>query len=92
MKNKIAVIRELSRKLGNIKVVFDKEVVSEYSRDETKNVSARADVVVFAESAEDVSAVLKICTKHKCPVVTRGLGSGVTGGAVPVKGGVILSA
>ena len=43
------------------------------------------------KSTEEVSAVMRICSKHRAPVIPRGAGTGVTGGAVPVSGGVVLS-
>ena len=44
------------------------------------------DCVVWPESAEEVSAVLKAANQHQCPVVPYGAGSGVCGGTYPVKG------
>lgn len=49
------------------------------------------DVVVFAESTADVSAVLKYANENRIPVTTRGAGFGYVGGAVPVQGGIVLS-
>jgi glycolate oxidase len=49
------------------------------------------DVVVFAESTADVSAVLKFANARKIPVTTRGAGFGYVGGCVPVQGGIVLS-
>ena len=49
------------------------------------------DLVVFAESTADVSAVLKFANEHKIPVTTRGAGFGYVGGAVPIHGGIVLS-
>ncbi len=49
------------------------------------------DLIVFPSSAEDVSAILKLANKHLFPVVPRGQGTGLTGGSVPAKGGVVLS-
>src|SRR5690606_35840075 len=40
---------------------------------------------------EEVAAVLAICAEHRVPVTPRGAGSGKTGGALPVRGGVVLS-
>jgi glycolate oxidase subunit GlcD len=48
-------------------------------------------VVVFAETRDDVVAVLKFATRHKLPVTTRGAGVGYVGGCVPIKGGIALS-
>lgn len=49
------------------------------------------DVVVFAESTADVSAVMKFATEHQIPVTTRGAGYGYVGGCVPLHGGIVLS-
>ena len=49
------------------------------------------DILVRAESADDVSLVLGFCHANGIPVIPRGAGTGVTGGAVPVRGGVVLS-
>ncbi len=48
-------------------------------------------VVVFAESTEHVSQVLRFATEHKIPVTPRGSGVGYVGGCVPVQGGIALS-
>lgn len=49
------------------------------------------DLVVLPSSAEEVSEILLLANEHFFPVVPRGSGSGLTGGSVPVKGGVVLS-
>ncbi len=49
------------------------------------------DVVVFAESTADVSAVLRFANERVVPVTTRGAGVGYVGGCVPVTGGIVLS-
>ena len=49
------------------------------------------DVVVFAESTEQVSALLKFANEEKIPVTARGAGFGYVGGCVPVRGGIALS-
>ncbi len=49
------------------------------------------DLVVFPSSAQDVSRILTLANTHLFPVIPRGQGTGLTGGSVPVKGGVILS-
>ena len=50
-----------------------------------------ADVVVAPDGVDQVSAILKLCTRHRVPLVPRGGGTGYTGGSVPVRGGVVLS-
>jgi len=52
---------------------------------------ARPDLVLFPYTATQVSKILAYCTQERIPVVGRGAGTGLSGGAVPVAGGVIVS-
>ena len=52
---------------------------------------ARPDVVVFPRSTEDVSALVKLANQHGMPVVGRGAGTGLSGGAIPVEGGMMIA-
>ena len=90
MKKIAAVIKTLQAALPG-RVVIDSDVLESYARDETIDLAARPDCVVRAQSAKDVSMVLKICNLSDVPVTPRGAGTGVTGGSVPVKGGIVLS-
>lgn len=51
---------------------------------------AFADFVVSPLSTEEVSAIVKACNRRGAPVIPRGSGTGLTGGAVPITGGVLL--
>src|SRR5690606_16293887 len=62
-----------------------------HSKDETEDLRYPPAVVVFPGTAEEVAAVLRICNEHGLPVTTRGAGTGLSGGALPVFGGVVLS-
>ncbi len=53
--------------------------------------SALPEAVVFPETTEEVSAVMKIATRHHIPVTARGGGVGYVGGCVPLRGGIVLS-
>jgi glycolate oxidase len=48
------------------------------------------DIVLQPRSAQHVSNILEFANKHEIPVCPRGAGSGLTGGAIPVKGGIVL--
>lgn len=85
------IAEDLSRILDAGKPVIDREILEAYSRDETSDLAAMPELLVRAESTRDVSAVLKYCYAHGIPLVPRGAGTGVTGGAVPVCGGIVLS-
>ena len=76
--------------LGSEKVTAAADILAANSGDKW-SASHPPDVVVFAESTADVSAVLKFANDQKIPVTTRGAGFGYVGGAVPVHGGIVLS-
>ena len=66
------------------------KVMTEHSIDRWY-ASGMPEVVVLAQSTEDVVAVMKYAYEHEVPVYTRGAGVGYVGGCVPVKGGIALS-
>ncbi len=68
----------------------DKEELHCYSYDGSKQ-AFLPDAVVFPDSTAQVAALLKLANKHQLPVTARGAGSGMTGGALPVQGGLILA-
>jgi glycolate oxidase len=81
----------LIQALGTRKVVFDRDILEKYSRDETPDLKGFPDILIRPESALEVSTALKICNEYRLPVTPRGAGTGVTGGSVPVEGGAVLS-
>jgi glycolate oxidase len=50
-----------------------------------------ADAVIVPGTTEEIAAVARLCTAHGVPLVVRGAGTGYTGGAVPTRGGVVVS-
>ena len=80
----------LMEMLGAGKVSVSGEVRDAHSGDKWF-ASSQPEVVVFAESTEDVSKVLAFAHHNRIPVTTRGAGIGYVGGCVPVKGGIVLS-
>ena len=71
-------------------VTTAKEVMEEHAIDRWY-ASGMPDVVVLAQSTENVVAVMEYADKHEIPVYTRGAGVGYVGGCVPVNGGRALS-
>ncbi len=61
-----------------------------YSYDGTGKVFL-PEIVAFPDSADQVAALLRIASAHRLPVVPRGAGSGMTGGSLPVQGGLVLA-
>jgi glycolate oxidase len=84
------VIAELTQLLGPQNVLTEKEDLIPYSFDGTATLKQLPRVVVFPRHTQDVSAVLKLAHAHHAPVVTRGSGTGLSGGSVPVEGAIVL--
>jgi glycolate oxidase len=82
---------ELERRLGPSKVLTGEDACGAYANDDSDVEGRRADVVVIAASAEDVAATLAIAEACEVPVTPRAGGTGRTGGAVPVAGGIVLA-
>jgi glycolate oxidase len=72
-------------------VFVDEEVLHQYAHDETEDLHYLPDVVIKPRTAEEISQILKICNQYKIPVTPRGAGTGLSGGALPHLGGVLLS-
>ena len=64
--------------------------MASYAFDGTTGWQSKPDVVVFPTTAEQVSLIMKLATAQKIPVTPRGAGSNVSGGSVPVSGGIVL--
>jgi glycolate oxidase len=85
------VIKRLEDIAGETHVLTDELNLEKYSRDETLGLQAFPDVVVRARSAEEVSKVILLAGEHSIPVTPRGLGTSLSGGSVPIHGGIVLS-
>ncbi len=83
-------LRGLERVVGVEYVRTDPASLQTYGIDGTKR-GHPADVVVTPASASEISAIVRLCAEHRVPVVPRGAGTGYTGGAVPLHGGVVIS-
>ncbi|MBP9206298.1 MAG: FAD-binding protein [Kofleriaceae bacterium] len=83
----------LGRELGPDRVIAaGDERLDDYGRDESPlPVFYPPACAVLAQSADEVATVLRLCAEHAVPVTPRGAGSGMVGGALPVRGGVVLS-
>ncbi len=83
------VLQSLRAIVGKDNVHTDKSDKITHSYDATRK-SYLPDVVVYAESAGQVSKVVKLANNHLIPLLARGAGSGFTGGTLPIKGGIVL--
>jgi glycolate oxidase len=85
------IINELRSLLGADEVFTDHDVLVTYGQDETEDLIFEPEVVVKPATTQEVSAVLKLATRHRIPVTPRAGGTGLSGGALPVHGGILLS-
>jgi glycolate oxidase len=89
-----AIVAELQGIVGEKYVIFgDAERLEPYAHDEVADPvwAHMPEVVVKPESAEEIAAIMRLANRALIPVTPRGAGSGLSGGAVPVYGGIVLS-
>ena len=93
MYNKVSVeiIDKLKQIVGNEYVILDEESLELYSKDYTENLSFNPEVIVKPHTTIQVSEILKLANVEKIPVVPRGGGTGLSGGALPIYGGICMS-
>ena len=77
--------------VGRQFVLTDEESLQHYSHDETETLSFLPEVVIKPRTAQEISSIMKICNNNYIPVTPRGGGTGLSGGALPYLGGVLLS-
>ncbi len=85
------IISQFIETVGANHVFISSEDKEKYSRDETENLFYEPEVVLRPINTEQISAIMKICHQHRIPVTPRGGGTGLSGGALPHLGGVVLS-
>jgi len=85
------VLQKLKSIAGAEHVFVDEETLTIHASDHTEDHVFMPQVVVMPGTAEEVAAVLKLCNDHVIPVTPRGGGTGLSGGALPVKGGVVVA-
>jgi glycolate oxidase len=86
-----AFIAELRAAVGHEHVVTEPEQLRVYECDGLTGHRAIPEAVVLPDSTEEVQAVLRACHREQVPFVARGAGTGLSGGATPMAGGVVVS-
>ncbi len=87
----VSIVDALRRIVGEGNVLLGAEAMESYAHDEVVGLRAEPEVVVRAADAAQVADILKLAQRERVPVTPRGAGTGLSGGAVPVCGGIILS-
>ncbi|OGO30826.1 MAG: hypothetical protein A2Z29_03935 [Chloroflexi bacterium RBG_16_56_11] len=84
------IIDRLRRIAGNENVLAAREDLLAYSYDATNTWKHAPDVVVLPVNVAQVSEILRLASENRVPVTPRGGGTNVSGGSVPIKGGIVL--
>lgn len=85
------LLNEIEAIVGEEYIIADKADMDLYSRDETEDLQFFPEVVVKPDSPGQISLLLKLCNEHNIPITGRGGGTGLSGAALPIYGGVLLS-
>jgi glycolate oxidase len=85
-----ALVSELQSIVGISHVLIDDAARDKYASDGTTHCH-RPELVVLPDGADQVSSVVGVGARERVPIVPRGAGTGYSGGAVPIHGGVVLS-
>lgn len=72
-------------------VISDKEQMAAYDHDYTEDLHFLPHIVLIPNTADQIAKILEKCNLEKIPVTVRGAGTGLSGGALPIHGGVLLS-
>ena len=69
---------------------YGDSIPEDYSKDELGTIVNKPDVLMFVQSAQEISKIMKYANEEKIPVVVRGSGTGLVGGCVPMAGGIVI--
>ncbi|MCC2547934.1 FAD-binding protein [Hymenobacter sp. BT175] len=67
------------------------DAYASYGRDHTEDLHFAPEVVLRPANAEEISQIVRLCHEHRLPITARGAGTGLSGGALPIHNGVVLS-
>ena len=85
------ILAKIKSIVGAEYVFTDEESFEKYGRDETEKLHYSPAVVVKPRKAEEIGALMQLANKHLIPVTPRGAGTGLTGGALPHLGGLVIA-
>lgn len=86
-----SIIEAFVKICGKDFVLTNDHEKEDYGRDHTESLHFMPQVVVRPRSAEEISGIMKVCNANKIPVTPRGAGTGLSGGALPQLGGVVIT-
>jgi len=85
------IINALKQIIDAEDILTDNDNLEKYGQDETEDFVFKPEVVVKPKTVSQISEVMKLANAHKIPVTARGSGTGLSGAALPIHGGIIIS-
>ncbi|PZX65572.1 FAD-binding oxidoreductase [Hydrotalea sandarakina] len=85
------LIASFEQIVGKNNTLTQKDEIFHYGHDETETIQYNPELVLKPGSAQQIANIMAICHQHQIPVTPRGAGTGLSGGAIPHKGGVVIS-
>lgn len=85
------ILEQIKSIVGAEYVFTDQESFEKYGSDETEKIHYSPAVVVKPRKAEEIGALMQLANKHLIHVTPRGAGTGLTGGALPHLGGLVIA-
>lgn len=85
-----SIVAELRNIVGQANFKDDPESLVSHSYDATPMLQAMPDGVIYPSSTQEVSEIMKVLSSHRIPLVSRGAGTNLSGGTVPIQGGVVM--
>jgi len=87
------IVEELTAIVGKRNVIGDQEDLEPYSHDEIprEQFASMPEVVITPRTSEEIASVVKLANRELVPITPRGAGSGLSGGAIPEYGGIVIS-
>src|SRR5476651_1516732 len=91
--NKITagILAAITTIVGEAGVISKHDDLEKYSHDETEDLHYYPEVVAKPNTPEQVAALLTLCNANMIPVTPRGAGTGLSGGALPINGGLLIA-
>ena len=88
----MTILEEIGTHLPGHRVLTDPDVMLGLSRDQGEGAPAGKPIAVIrAESTDEVARVVRACIRHRVPVVARGAGTGLSGGANAIDGSIVIA-
>jgi len=85
------IIESLRRMVDAEDLLTDEESLEKYGQDETEDLIYKPEVVLRPKTVSQISEIMKLANASRIPVTVRGAGTGLSGAALPVYGGIVIS-